>query len=109
MMQRVYGNAWFNKEDLEENLRMREEAKERDHRKLGRELDLFFNEASLGAGTAYWLPDGATIRRTIQRFVEDREIAAGYLHVNTPNLMNLDIYKQSTPRTQLPRITYPYR
>ncbi|MGL4482195.1 MAG: threonine--tRNA ligase [Lactococcus garvieae] len=95
MMQRVYGTAWFNKEDLEENLRMREEAKERDHRKLGRELDLFFNEASLGAGTAYWLPDGATIRRTIQRFVEDREIAAGYLHVNTPNLMNLDIYKQS--------------
>ncbi|MDR0297260.1 MAG: threonine--tRNA ligase [Streptococcaceae bacterium] len=95
MMQRVYGTAWFTKEDLENNLQMREEAKERDHRKIGRELDLFFNDASLGAGTAYWLPDGATIRRVIQRFVEDREIAAGYLHVNTPNLMNLNVYKQS--------------
>lgn len=95
MMQRVYGTAWFTKEDLEANLQMREEAKERDHRKLGRELDLFFNDAALGAGTAYWLPDGATIRRTIQRFVEDKEIEAGYLHVNTPNLMNLNVYKQS--------------
>ncbi|GBG96409.1 threonine--tRNA ligase [Lactococcus termiticola] len=95
MMQRVYGTAWFTKEELEENLKFREEAKERDHRKLGRELDLFFNDSDLGAGTAYWMPDGATLRRTIQRFVEDREIAAGYLHVHTPNLMNLDIYKQS--------------
>ncbi|MFV0556022.1 MAG: threonine--tRNA ligase [Lactovum sp.] len=95
MMQRVYGTSWFNKEDLENNLKAREEAKERDHRKLGRELDIFFTDASLGAGLAYWLPDGATIRRIIQRYVEDQEISAGYQHVNTPNLMNLNTYKQS--------------
>ncbi|MGY3736659.1 threonine--tRNA ligase [Lactococcus taiwanensis] len=95
MMQRVYGTAWFTKEDLEENLKMREEAKERDHRKLGRELNLFFNDAELGAGTAYWLPDGATIRRIIQRYVEDQEIANGYKHVITPVMMNLNTYKRS--------------
>ena len=95
MMQRVYGTAWFTKEDLEENLKMREEAKERDHRKLGRELNLFFNDAELGAGTAYWLPDGATIRRIIQRYVEDQEVANGYKHVITPVMMNLNTYKRS--------------
>jgi len=95
MMQRVYGTAWFTKEDLEANLKFREEAKERDHRKLGRELDLFFNDAELGAGTAYWLPDGATIRRVIQRYVEDQELANGYQHVVTPVMMNLNTYKRS--------------
>lgn len=95
MMQRVYGTAWFTKEDLKENLKMREEAKERDHRKLGRELNLFFNDAELGAGTAYWLPDGATIRRIIQRYVEDQEVANGYKHVITPVMMNLNTYKRS--------------
>ncbi|KZK36900.1 threonine--tRNA ligase [Lactococcus taiwanensis] len=95
MMQRVYGTAWFTKEDLEEYLKMREEAKERDHRKLGRELNLFFNDAELGAGTAYWLPDGATIRRIIQRYVEDQEVANGYKHVITPVMMNLNTYKRS--------------
>ncbi|HEY0221819.1 threonine--tRNA ligase [Lactovum miscens] len=95
MMQRVYGTAWFSKEELENNLIKREEAKERDHRKLGRELNLFFNDAKLGGGLAYWLPDGATIRRIIQRYVEDQEVANGYLHVVTPIMMNLDIYKTS--------------
>ncbi|MDR0300121.1 MAG: threonine--tRNA ligase [Streptococcaceae bacterium] len=95
MMQRIYGTAWFTKEDLEENLQKREEAKERDHRKLGRELNLFFNDAEYGAGTAYWLPDGATIRRIIQRYVEDQEVANGYLHVVTPVMMNLNTYKRS--------------
>lgn len=95
MMQRVYGTAWFTKEDLKANLKMREEAKERDHRKLGRELNLFFNDAALGAGTAYWLPDGATIRRIIERFVVDQEVAKGYQHVITPALMNLNTYKIS--------------
>ena len=95
MMQRIYGTAWFTKEALDENLKMREEAKERDHRKLGRELNLFFNDAELGAGTAYWLPDGATIRRIVQRYVEDQEVANGYLHVITPAMMNLNTYKRS--------------
>ena len=95
MMQRVYGTAWFSQADLDANLQFREEAKERDHRKLGRELGLFFNDSKLGAGTAYWLPDGATIRRIIQRYVEDQEVANGYLHVVTPVMMNLDTYKTS--------------
>lgn len=95
MMQRIYGTAWFTKEELEENLKLREEAKERDHRKLGRELDLFFNDAELGAGTAYWLPAGATIRRIIERFVVDQEVKNGYQHVITPVMMNLNTYKQS--------------
>lgn len=69
--------------------------KERDHRKLGRELDLFFNDAELGAGTAYWLPAGATIRRIIERFVVDQEVKNGYQHVITPVMMNLNTYKQS--------------
>ena len=95
MMQRVYGTAFFDKADLKEFLKMREEAKERDHRKLGRELDLFFNDAELGAGTAYWLPAGATIRRIIERFVVDQEVKNGYQHVITPVMMNLNTYKQS--------------
>ncbi|MDR0199231.1 MAG: threonine--tRNA ligase [Streptococcaceae bacterium] len=95
MMQRIYGTAWFTQEDLDANLKQREEARERDHRKLGRELDLFFNDSELGAGTAYWLPDGATIRRVIQRYVEDQEVANGYLHVVTPVMMNLNTYKTS--------------
>ncbi|MGO3007144.1 MAG: threonine--tRNA ligase [Lactococcus cremoris] len=95
MMQRIYGTAWFSKEELEANLKLREEAKERDHRKLGRELDLFFNDAELGAGTAYWLPAGATIRRIIERFVVDQEVKNGYQHVITPVMMNLNTYKQS--------------
>lgn len=95
MMQRVYGTAWFDKKEQAAYLKMREEAKERDHRKLGRELDLFFNDSELGAGMAYWLPNGATIRRIVERFVVDQEVANGYQHVVTPVMMNLNTYKRS--------------
>ena len=67
MMQRVYGTAFFNKKDLKEYVKMREEAKERDHRKLGKELDLFMVDQQAGQGLPFWLPKGATIRRTIER------------------------------------------
>ncbi|MFC4651389.1 threonine--tRNA ligase [Lactococcus nasutitermitis] len=95
MMQRVYGTAWFTKEDLAANLKFREEAKERDHRKLGRELDLFFTDSEVGSGLAYWMPDGATIRRIVERYIVDREVNAGFQHVYTPVMANLDLYKTS--------------
>ncbi len=95
MMQRIYGTAFFDKNDLKEYLRMREEAKERDHRKLGKELDLFMISPEVGAGLPFWLPKGATIRRIIERYVVDKEISLGYQHVYTPVLANVNLYKTS--------------
>ncbi|TWT16621.1 threonine--tRNA ligase [Streptococcus sp. sy010] len=95
MMQRVYGTAWFDKKDLKKYIQMREEAKERDHRKLGKELDLFMVNPEVGQGLPFWLPDGATIRRTVERYITDKEIASGYQHVYTPPLANVNLYKTS--------------
>ena len=95
MMQRVYGTAFFDKKDLKEYIRMREEAKERDHRKLGKELDLFMLSPEVGSGLPFWLPKGATIRRTIDRYITDREISLGYQHVYTPIMANVEFYKTS--------------
>src|SRR5690606_8590042 len=95
MLQRIYGTAFFKKADLEEYLRIREEAKERDHRKLGKELDLFSINQLVGQGLPLWLPKGATIRRTIERYIVDKEIELGYDHVYTPVLANVDLYKTS--------------
>ncbi|EHG5980109.1 TGS domain-containing protein, partial [Enterococcus faecalis] len=78
MMQRIYGTAFFDKKDLKEFIKMREEAKERDHRKLGKELDLFMVSQEVGSGLPFWLPKGATIRRTIERYIVDKEISLGY-------------------------------
>ncbi len=95
MMQRVYGTAFFNQADLDEFLRLREEAKERDHRKLGRELDLFMISPEVGSGLPFWLPKGATIRREIERYIVDKELSMGYEHVYTPVLANTSLYKTS--------------
>ncbi|GAF39643.1 threonyl-tRNA synthetase [Agrilactobacillus composti DSM 18527 = JCM 14202] len=95
MLQRIYGTAFYKQADLDADLKRRSEIKERDHRTLGRELDLFFVDPKVGAGLPYWMPNGATIRRTIERYIIDREVAAGYEHVYTPVLANLDLYKQS--------------
>lgn len=95
MMQRIYGTAFFDKKALKAYLTMREEAKERDHRKLGKELDLFMTNASVGVGLPFWLPKGATIRRVIERYIVDKEISLGYLHVYTPIMANVDFYKTS--------------
>ncbi|MBS4770706.1 threonine--tRNA ligase [Carnobacteriaceae bacterium zg-ZUI240] len=95
MMQRVYGTAFFDKKDLAEFMKMRQEAKERDHRKLGKELDLFMISQEVGSGLPFWLPKGATIRRTIERYITDREISLGYQHVYTPVMANVDFYKTS--------------
>ena len=95
MMQRVYGTAFFDKKALAEFIKMREEAKERDHRKLGKELDLFMITPEVGSGLPFWLPKGATIRRTLERYITDKEISLGYQHVYTPVLANVELYKTS--------------
>ncbi|BAL62536.1 threonine--tRNA ligase [Melissococcus plutonius] len=95
MMQRIYGTAFFNQKDLKEFIKMQEEAKERDHRKLGKELDLFMISQEVGSGLPFWLPKGATIRRTIERYITDKEISLGYQHVYTPIMANVDLYKTS--------------
>lgn len=95
MMQRVYGTAFFNKKDLKDYIKMREEAKERDHRKLGKELDIFMVDQQAGQGLPFWLPKGATIRRTIERYIVDKEVSLGYDHVYTPIMANTELYKTS--------------
>lgn len=95
MLQRIYGTVFFKKEDLEADLKARQEARERDHRVIGNQLDLFFVDPKVGSGLPYWMPKGSTIRRTIERYVIDKEVGDGYEHVYTPVLMNLDAYKTS--------------
>ena len=95
MMQRIYGTAWFDKKDLKHYIQMREEAKERDHRKLGKELDLFMISQEVGQGLPFWLPNGATIRRELERYIVDKELASGYLHVYTPPMASVELYKTS--------------
>ncbi|MBP1915048.1 threonyl-tRNA synthetase [Lederbergia galactosidilyticus] len=95
MLQRVYGTAFFKKEDLKQYLKFREEAKERDHRKIGKELSLFTNSQKVGQGLPLWLPKGATIRRIIERYIVDKEVSLGYDHVYTPVLGSVDLYKTS--------------
>ncbi|KRM68126.1 threonine--tRNA ligase [Apilactobacillus ozensis DSM 23829 = JCM 17196] len=95
MLQRIFATAFYKKADLEADLKRRQEAKERDHRVIGNKLDLFFVDPKVGAGLAYWMPNGATVRRVIERYIVDKELANGYQHVITPVLMNLDAYKTS--------------
>ena len=95
MLQRIYGTAFFKKEDLKAHLKMLEEAKERDHRKIGRELDLFMNSQKVGQGLPMWLPKGATVRRIIERYIVDKEERLGYDHVYTPVLGSSELYKTS--------------
>ncbi|QIL46268.1 threonine--tRNA ligase [Vagococcus coleopterorum] len=95
MMQRVYGTAFFDKKELKEYMQFREEMKERDHRKLGKELGLFMTNSDVGAGLPFWLPNGATIRRVVDRYITDKEISLGYQHVYTPIMANVEFYKTS--------------
>ena len=95
MLQRIYGTAFFDKKDLKAHLKMLEERRERDHRKIGKDLELFTNNQLVGAGLPLWLPNGATIRREIERYIVDKEVSMGYDHVYTPVLANVDLYKTS--------------
>lgn len=95
MLQRIYGTAFFDKKELKAHLKMLEERKERDHRKIGKDLELFANNPLVGAGLPLWLPNGATIRREIERYIVDKEVSMGYDHVYTPVMANVDLYKTS--------------
>ncbi|QEL87167.1 threonine--tRNA ligase [Bacillus mycoides] len=95
MLQRIYGTGFVKKAELDEHLRMLEEAKERDHRKLGKELKLFTNSQKVGQGLPLWLPKGATIRRIIERYIVDKEASLGYDHVYTPVLGSRELYETS--------------
>ena len=95
MLQRVYGISFPKKLQLEDYLNLLQEAKERDHRKIGKELDLFMTHELVGSGLPMYLPDGATIRRILERYIQDKEIELGYKHVYTPSLANVELYKTS--------------
>ena len=95
MLQRVYGISFPKKAQLEDYLNLLQEAKERDHRKIGKELDLFMTHELVGSGLPMYLPDGATIRRILERYIQDKEIELGYKHVYTPSLANVELYKTS--------------
>jgi threonyl-tRNA synthetase len=95
MLVRVYGTSFFSKKDLDDHLLMLEDRKQRDHRKIGKELDLFMLSKEAGAGLPFWLPKGATIRRIIERYITDVELSLGYMHVYTPIMANVELYKTS--------------
>ena len=94
-LQRIYGTAFFSKKDLDEYLERVEDAKRRDHRRLGKELELFTVSEEVGAGLPLWLPKGATIRRLLEEYILQCERETGYEHVYTPSLAKVDLYKRS--------------
>ena len=95
MLQRIYGISFPKARLLEEHLQMLQEAKERDHRKLGKDLELFMTHKLVGSGLPMYLPHGATVRRLLERYIQDKEIKMGYEHVYTPSLANVSLYKTS--------------
>ena len=95
MLQRIYGVCFKTEEDLNKHLEELEEAKQRDHRKLGKDLGIFMFDNLVGKGLPMWLPNGFIVRRALVDYIMDKEIALGYLHVMTPSLGNVDLYKTS--------------
>lgn len=91
-LQRIYGTAWPNKEELDEYLQRLEEAKSRDHRRLGKQLELFHISQLVGSGLPLWLPKGAILRETLEQFLRQAQLARGYLPVITPHIGKLDLY-----------------
>jgi threonyl-tRNA synthetase len=95
MLTRIYGTAFHSKKELDEYLQMLEEAKKRDHKKLGKELDLFVFSETTGKGLPLWTPKGSVIRRELERYIVDEEIKRGYQHVYTPDLAQVALYEKS--------------
>ena len=95
MLQRIYAISFPKTSQLEEYLQLLEEAKQRDHRKIGKDLNLFMTHPLVGSGLPMYLPNGATIRRLLERYIQDKELKLGYEHVYTPSLANVDLYKTS--------------
>lgn len=95
MLQRIYGVCFANEEDLNEHLAMLEEAKQRDHRKLGKDLGIFMFSDLVGKGLPMWLPNGFIVRRALVDYITDKELLHGYKHVMTPSLGSVELYKTS--------------
>jgi len=95
MLQRIYGVCYDTEEELSEHLRQIEEAKERDHRKIGKDLDIFMSSDLVGKGMPLWLPNGAVIRKNLENYIYEKERKMGYHHVYTPCVGTVDLYKTS--------------
>ena len=95
MLQRIYGTAWRNKKELNEHLQMLEEAKKRDHRKLGRELEIFIFDEEIGPGLPLWLPNGGVMISELEKLAAETEAKAGYQRVRSPHLSKEDLFLRS--------------
>ena len=95
MLQRIYGVCFDNQEDLDAYLKELQEAKERDHRKIGKEQEIFMSHELVGAGMPLWLPNGAIIRKNLENYIYEKEQKLGYQHVYTPCVGTVDLYKTS--------------
>ena len=95
MLQRIYAISFPKASELEEHLAKLEEAKERDHKKIGKDLELFMTHELVGSGLPMYLPKGAVVRRILERYIQDKEVKLGYNHVYTPSLANVALYKTS--------------
>ncbi|HYP39891.1 MAG TPA: threonine--tRNA ligase [Chloroflexia bacterium] len=95
MLQRIYGTAWQNKKDLNAHLQMLEEAKKRDHRKLGRDLEIFILEEEIGPGLPLWLPRGAAMIEELEKLAKEMEFKAGYDRVRTPHVTKEALFQRS--------------
>ena len=95
MLQRIYAISFPKASQLEEHMTLLQEAKERDHRKIGKQLDLFMTHELVGSGLPMYLPHGATIRRLLEQYILKKEVKLGYQHVYTPSLANVALYKTS--------------
>lgn len=95
VLQRIYGVCFENQEDLEKHLEALEDAKNRDHRKLGKELELFTSHELVGPGLQMWLPNGAKVRTKLENYIRNKEEKEGYDHVYTPSLGSVELYKTS--------------
>ncbi|HEY8802958.1 MAG TPA: threonine--tRNA ligase [Candidatus Dormibacteraeota bacterium] len=104
---RIYGTAWQTPKELDDYLKFLEEAEKRDHKKIGKDMKLFMVDDRVGPGLPLWLPDGATIRRELERFIVDEELARGYLHVRTPDVARLELFKQSGHAQLYKEYMYP--
>src|SRR6266852_6597972 len=107
MLTRIYGAAFPTEAELEAHLKRLEEAAQRDHRKIGKELDLFMIDDMAGRGLPLWLPKGATVRRLLEEYIVRKKLRAGYQHVRTPDIARLDLYKQSGHWARYREAMYP--
>lgn len=95
MLQRIYGTAWLNQKQLKRHLKMLEEARQRDHRRLGRELEIFAFDEEVGPGLPLWLPNGTVIIHELEKLAHEVEVEAGYQHVRTPHLTKEELFVRS--------------